>query len=769
MGEFLNISNEGGYNLGASASDSIQVLTKSYYDREMLLTSTTEFQQNTSTGKTVDSLVAKDLIKNVEDTKSELLSDQQLVYRKTANGALTWEPSALMLNSIKGKTLVWNQLTENSAMTMSGTSSITYEEGFTTCVLSNETSQVRMIAYFHQSGFRSGDKVIVLSYVKQYNVANAQFDKVTVRVMWNLTKYIAASTPVEYKSGNIIAAMHTINNDVVPTDILGFYFDLYNGGVFPHTTDDSFTASYNIFNLTKMFGAGNEPSTVEEFISMFHLPYYEYNPGTLIFNDAEAFETVGFNLWDEEWEIGRFDTTTGANVAASNQIRCKNIIPVKPNTRYYANTSSIYDVFSWVMFYDANGNIITDSVSGAIARVGNMSSFRNNEFITPATAAYFKFYLTMQYGNEYNHDICINLSDPTKNGTYEPYRKSTLHLGLNAIKVNSQNIWDEEWESGSIDSATGVKYAYANAIRSENFIPIFPNTAYFYKSSLGCAVYYYDADKKYLGQSYYGSVSANTLFTTPAGAYYMLFRILATTYNNDICINISSSFNGQYEPHGVLTITGGLKSAGSVYDEIVGNKYIKRVGSVDLGTLDWYYNSNDAFFYAYVGGKIHASHRVNIICPKYVTASDTSTNAMSDKQVGCSGTDARVYVKDSEYTNVTAFKAAMSGVMLYYELETPIEYELVVPMVYATSCGTIESRISPDALGLSAPLRADIRYGMRQGDVVETAQAFSRWYSSQGIGGDNVVTSQLGGLKIMIVDDESQIGEDANTIYILKG
>ena len=30
----------------------------------------------------------------------------------------------------------------------------------------------------------------------------------------------------------------------------------------------------NIFDLTQMFGAGNEPSTVEQFKSMFPLDYY---------------------------------------------------------------------------------------------------------------------------------------------------------------------------------------------------------------------------------------------------------------------------------------------------------------------------------------------------------------------------------------------------------------------------------------------------------------------------------------------------------------
>ena len=58
-------------------------------------------------------------------------------------------------------------------------------------------------------------------------------------------------------------------------------------------------------DLTLMFGSGNEPSTVEEFEALFPEAYYPYNAGELISNNAEAVESVGFNLWDEEYEVGR--------------------------------------------------------------------------------------------------------------------------------------------------------------------------------------------------------------------------------------------------------------------------------------------------------------------------------------------------------------------------------------------------------------------------------------------------------------------------------
>jgi hypothetical protein len=39
-----------------------------------------------------------------------------------------------------------------------------------------------------------------------------------------------------------------------------------------------------------------------------------------------------------------------------------------------------------------------------------------------------KFRLTDAYGTTYNNDICINISDASRNGVYEPYKESILNL-----------------------------------------------------------------------------------------------------------------------------------------------------------------------------------------------------------------------------------------------------------------------------------------------------------------------------------------------------
>ena len=121
-----------------------------------------------------------------------------------------------------------------------------------------------------------------------------------------------------------------------------------------------------------------------------------------------------FNQWDEEWESGYVDVNTGEPKPNNMQIRSKNYISVLPEKVYWCKSPSP----TYMVFYDASKNYVT----------GTRSSQSNKLFATPSDARYMKFYCA---GTSYNHDICINISDPAKNGTYEPYagQSVTVQLG----------------------------------------------------------------------------------------------------------------------------------------------------------------------------------------------------------------------------------------------------------------------------------------------------------------------------------------------------
>ena len=208
-----------------------------------------------------------------------------------------------------------------------------------------------------------------------------------------------------------------------------------------------------IFDLTLIFGAGNEPSTVAEFEALYP-GIRAYNPGALISNDAVRVETVGFNQWDEEWELGGYNNSTGEKTNASNVFRSKNHIPCFPKTNYYIKwPSSLHQGDIVVLWYDKNKNylnkIYAPSGSGVI--------------VTDSSAYYFTFYL---FGTTYNHDICVNLSDPAKNGTYEPYWKRVLQLGLNSLEIKDSQGNISTYGNGLKSTPTGI----ADEIVGETFI-----------------------------------------------------------------------------------------------------------------------------------------------------------------------------------------------------------------------------------------------------------------------------------------------------------
>ena len=125
----------------------------------------------------------------------------------------------------------------------------------------------------------------------------------------------------------------------------------------------------------------------------------------------------GNNIWDEEWELGRFDTTTGENVDNNEQIRCKNYIPVLPNAEYrFVGSYSI-----WIIPYDENKNVLQSHFfENNVATSGNSSTFNAGSVFTIPNDCYFiRFYLVTSYGTTYNNNIAINY--PSSVTTYSPY------------------------------------------------------------------------------------------------------------------------------------------------------------------------------------------------------------------------------------------------------------------------------------------------------------------------------------------------------------
>lgn len=607
--------------------------------------------------------------------KTEQKADQEIVFRKPN---VTWDARAAFLKKLKGKTLAWNQLFDFPAET-----AFTIEAGANYPAIAAQTSQYNVI---------SGHK-----YYTRVTISPTSGDMPSAL-------YFVWKQMGDYSIAPGVGKILEPDGD---TTILA------NTGSLRVNSSSAQAGtgkvSVSLIDLTLLFGAGNEPTTVAEFETMFPEPYYPYNAGELISNDASALETVGFNQWDEEWQNGYYDVN-GVRQIESNQICTKNFIPVIAGKTYYFKAREVVQANGNICYYDAD--------KGFIIRIDSSATFT-----IPAGASYIQMSFGAGYGRTYNNDICINLSDASRNGQYEPYRKSVLPLNLDKIKVKSPNIWDEEWELGEIDNS-GAFIPDSSHIRTKNYTSI-EQSKYYVIAPSTIAIRYYDSNKGYIGVEY---VNDSREITPPSNARYFAFTTVGTTYPNNICINKSDpAFNGRYFPHGVLTLEGGLKSAGTVKDEIVGGKYVKRMGILDLSTttLPWIYDSTYKYWRSItdVGIKNTAPSAVaNIKHGEYIAVSNNNLLA-TPNSISINGTAIEINNGDGG--------PQPSGFMVF-ELANEEVYELVEPIVgeYMVDKDGTERAIAPlhTSDSPSAPLCADVQYGITPADsAVDAANMLKRW------------------------------------------
>lgn len=134
-------------------------------------------------------------------------------------------------------------------------------------------------------------------------------------------------------------------------------------------------------------------------------------------------------------------------------------------------------------------------------------------------------------------------------------------------------------------------------------------------------------------------------------------------------------------PEVIKALPGYGWSAGTAknYVDYENKKYVQCVDSVDLGALNWVAGSTGKVNFQtsqVIGQKLTKSYSIapNFMCLKYSTK--TQDELWGKPNVigitAAANVDGFVYVNDTSYTDVTAFKQAMQGVILYYELANPI-------------------------------------------------------------------------------------------------
>ena len=244
-------------------------------------------------------------------------------------------------------------------------------------------------------------------------------------------------------------------------------------------------------------------------------------------------------------------------------------------------------------------------------------------------------------------------------------------IGFNGACINlcGFNVWDEEWELGAFD-ANGQPVANNNAIRSKNFIPVLPNTTYYFKcgSNAYTSPFEYNADKNFINRIGY---IVNQTFTTSSNTHFLKIGMLAsygTTYKNDICINISDA------------------SKNGIYEAYIGSKYQSYFEGLTKGTYgittinDCITSRTTSYsnpvFYGSINGLKAQTGKVAICSPFKAINGQASAQSFalnsSDKDFAINsantGADIQVFLRCDEYTDVASLKNAFGDVYIIYEL-----------------------------------------------------------------------------------------------------
>lgn len=529
---------------------------------------------------------------NLEGT-IEIVNDS--AYRPTG-GTMDVKYSTSQIENIKGQSIAWNQLVQNGNFA-NGVVNWVKQEPTSSASVSNKVITITnpsgkdAALYYNVVQKNPTEGHVFLSRVSCYR------SKANTAYSMNFSSGSAITKNINtWENLYIIAKVSTGNNANVQINLR-----------------DGQYKNCMVFNLTLIYGIGNEPTTLEQFEADYQrwfgrtLEYEEYDAGSIRTTLATGIKTVGFNLvnipdfegiasdWYKKGIIWKNDCNYDGKLAISF-----NLLKDSPNDSNQRSTNVGFDViYKNGTIYPARGN------------TNNNHYYVANQEVDYIRAGY-------GYVGEIKiSNICINfVHSGIRNGDYEPHWEETKALPITTLtgKLNG------EGES----------------------IVIFPD---------------------------------------------------------------------------------GLKRAGTICDEIYEEngvtKAIKRVGSVDLGTLDWIYETADSLIYFRSRIPLKPNNRSSLIilCSKYVSDKSSKQNKIINGFYWRGGYNS-VNIIDNDYTDATAFKNSLNGVIAYYELAEPEVYiidNFQLPAIYKIDDFGTEEIIQPE--NSIAPIITS-RYGINAVDSI---------------------------------------------------
>jgi hypothetical protein len=269
--------------------------------------------------------------------------------------------------------------------------------------------------------------------------------------------------------------------------------------------------------------------------------------------------------------------------------------------------------------------------------------------------------------------------EPIQSGSGDPSPTNIRPItGRTQVDVTrtGHNVWDEEWEAGTINSITGEPSEQSEWIRSKNFIQVLPSTSYYFKHpTINFGIRWYRKDHSYIG--YVPATTVSGLSTTPDDCWFAKFSVNTATYNHGISINYPATFT-DYEPYQGQSVTVQLGQTvyGGTLDVNTGKLTVTHT-CADMGDMDWIYEASMYRFYSTSVSNVIKKAILETISQIRCSALKTSAAPLNSETVNdhtiCSYVNGVVYARSLEYTSGDDFKSAYTGQKIWYELETPIK------------------------------------------------------------------------------------------------
>ena len=336
-------------------------------------------------------------------------TEQEFDFRQAGGGVI--EDGVAVIDKVKGNSVVWNQRIEvkgnftvngvhfekngNSIKVYTDTGGATNTATITETLSGKQWSEVAIVGHkYAMSGCPNGGSRDSF-YMSCYSSNSWQGEKFDTGngVVFSVTENVSNGYP----------RMAVAKGTIITTPI---YFQ-------PQLID-----------LTLMFGAGNEPTTYEEFLQRkpFVEDEFAYNEGTIVNNKVEKVVTTGRNLCPY-LEQGTLSIHDGSERPSTTRVRTP-FIPIS-NKYSYCTMLNKWSIRNGC-FYDRNKNFISfgyPSISNGVLDSSDI----------PANAAFYRLIYSAQNGNDVvtpSYDVFMfavgNTTIPTTK--YEPYEEHTLNL-----------------------------------------------------------------------------------------------------------------------------------------------------------------------------------------------------------------------------------------------------------------------------------------------------------------------------------------------------